>query len=53
MLLAMASGGGEVGPLHVAELFVVEALGGAAHGWETGWLAYRATRAIDDYPSRP
>jgi CPA1 family monovalent cation:H+ antiporter len=50
VLLAIAAGGEEVGPLHVAELFVVEALGGAILGWAAGYLAYRATRAIDDYP---
>ncbi len=49
-LLAVASGGGEVGAGRVAELFLVEALGGAALGLATGYLAYRAMRAIDDYP---
>jgi CPA1 family monovalent cation:H+ antiporter len=51
VLLALASGsGGEGGVLHVAELFFVEALGGAVLGWGTGYLAYRAMRRIDDYP---
>ncbi|WP_262271857.1 cation:proton antiporter [Microvirga yunnanensis] len=51
VLLALASGaGGEGGILHVAELFFIEALGGAALGWGTGYLAYRAMRRIDDYP---
>jgi monovalent cation:H+ antiporter, CPA1 family len=51
VLLALASGsGGEGGILHVVELFFVEALGGAALGWATGYLAYRAMRRIDDYP---
>jgi CPA1 family monovalent cation:H+ antiporter len=45
-----AAGGGEVGPGRVAELFLVEALGGAAFGLATGFVAYRAMRAIDDYP---
>ena len=49
-LLAVASGGGGVGAGRVAELFLVEALGGAALGLATGYLAYRAMRAIDDYP---
>ena len=34
----------------MARLFFVEALGGAALGLATGYLAYRATRAIDNYP---
>ena len=50
VLLAIATGAGETQPLHVAELFFVEALGGAAFGLVTGYLAYRATRAIDNYP---
>jgi CPA1 family monovalent cation:H+ antiporter len=51
VLLALASGAGdEGGVLHVAELFFIEALGGAALGWVTGYLAYRAMRRIDDYP---
>lgn len=52
-LLAVAAGsGGEhaVGAAQVAELFVVEALGGAALGLATGYVAYRAMRAIDDFP---
>jgi CPA1 family monovalent cation:H+ antiporter len=49
-LLAVASGGGGVGAGRVAELFLVEALSGAALGLATGYLAYRAMRAIDDYP---
>jgi CPA1 family monovalent cation:H+ antiporter len=51
VLLALASGAGGAGGIaHVAELFFVEALGGAALGWATGYLAYRAMRRIDDYP---
>ena len=34
----------------MAELFFVEALGGALFGLATGYIAYRATRAIDNYP---
>lgn len=43
-------GNGDVGALHVAELFAVEALGGAALGFASGYVAYRAMRAIDNYP---
>ncbi|MEX6504755.1 cation:proton antiporter [Jiella sp. M17.18] len=53
-MLAIAAGsgsGGEpVGPMRVAELFFVEALGGAALGLVAGYIAYRSMRAIDDYP---
>jgi CPA1 family monovalent cation:H+ antiporter len=53
VLVAIASGSGGAGgaePLHIARLFFVEALGGAVLGLATGFLAYRATRAIDNYP---
>ncbi|MBY5406613.1 cation:proton antiporter [Rhizobium leguminosarum] len=49
-LLALASGGADVGAAQVAELFVLEALGGAVLGLLSGYAAYRAMRAIDDYP---
>ncbi|MBY5447506.1 sodium:proton antiporter [Rhizobium leguminosarum] len=49
-LLALASGGADVGAAQVAELFIVEALGGAVVGLISGYAAYRAMRAIDDYP---
>ncbi|ACS60703.1 sodium/hydrogen exchanger (plasmid) [Rhizobium leguminosarum bv. trifolii WSM1325] len=49
-LLALASGGTDVGAAQVAELFVVEALGGAVIGLLSGYVAYLAMRAIDDYP---
>jgi CPA1 family monovalent cation:H+ antiporter len=47
---AVAAQGGGVDLLHVGELFFVEALGGAALGLAAGYAAYRAMRAIDDYP---
>ena len=53
VVLAIASGAGEgsgTDPVYVARLFFVEALGGAVLGLGTGYLAYRATRAIDKYP---
>ncbi|MFK5981228.1 MAG: sodium:proton antiporter [Rhizobiaceae bacterium] len=42
-------GGGEIDALHVAQLFFVEAGGGALLGLVTGWIAYRAMAAIDEY----
>lgn len=50
VLLAIATGEGGAGPSHVAELFALEAGGGALLGLGAGWLAYRASRAIDNYP---
>jgi CPA1 family monovalent cation:H+ antiporter len=52
VLVAVAAGaeGGRIDLLHIGELFFVEALGGAVLGLVTGYVAYRAMRAIDDYP---
>jgi Na+:H+ antiporter len=36
--------------VEIARLFFVEALGGAALGFVTGYIAYLAMRAVDDYP---
>ena len=51
IVLAIAVGGahGVIGPLDIAELFVVEAVGGAILGMVTGYIAYRAMRNIDEY----
>lgn len=38
-----------LGVLDMAELFLVEAVGGAILGGAAGWLVYRAMRRIDDY----
>jgi CPA1 family monovalent cation:H+ antiporter len=35
--------------VHLSELFVQEALGGAALGWALGYLTYRMLRNIDNY----
>lgn len=48
-VLVHAATGDEFGAFQVAEMFVVEAFGGAALGAVTGYVAYRAMRAIDDY----
>lgn len=42
-------GGGHIDAAHVAELFFVEAGGGAVLGLATGWLAYRAMAMIDEH----
>ena len=49
ILLAIAVGGAHVNAAHVAEMFFVEAGGGAILGLVTGWLAYRAMATIDEY----
>jgi len=52
ILLAIAvgaSGDQHVDALHVAELFFVEAGGGALLGLFTGWIAYRAMATMDQY----
>ncbi len=52
IMLAVAAGstGEESTAAHVAKLFFLDALGGAALGLVTGYIAYRAMKAIDDYP---
>ncbi len=52
VLLAAAVGadGAGLDALHIGRLVFVEALGGAALGLAMGYIAYRAMRAIDDYP---
>jgi len=42
-------GGDHVGPAQIAELFFVEAGGGAVLGLFTGWLAYKAMAMIDEH----
>ncbi len=49
LLAAAANADGSFGLVHIGELFVVEALGGGLLGLVTGYAAYRAMRAIDDY----
>ncbi len=47
--IAVSKGQGGVDLVHVAELFVVEAIGGAVLGFITGWIAYRAMARMDEY----
>ena len=51
IVVALALGGehGAIGPLHVVELFALEAIGGAALGIAAGYIAYRSMRAIDEH----
>ncbi len=52
VLVAAAAGAarGGIDLLHIGELIFIEALGGAVFGLFSGYVAYRAMRAIDDYP---
>ena len=51
ILLAVAVGGehGSLGPLQIAELFLLEAGGGALLGLVAGYIGYRAMYSIDEY----
>lgn len=53
LLAAAMSGAGQGGIdfTEIAKLFFVEALGGGALGFLTGYLAYCAMRGIDNYPT--
>ena len=52
VLVAAAAGakGGDIDLLDIGGVFLLEALGGAVLGLIAGYVAYRAMRAIDDYP---
>tara|TARA_B110000091_G_scaffold74798_2_gene82470 strand:- start:15227 stop:16465 length:1239 start_codon:yes stop_codon:yes gene_type:complete len=45
----IAKGGTEVSFAHVAELFLLEVVGGIALGLALGWITYRLLKSIDDY----
>lgn len=49
ILLAAALGAGEFSVLHAAELFLLEAVGGAVFGLVIGWLGFIAMRGIDEH----
>ncbi len=49
ILLAVALGAEEFSLIHAAELFLVEAVGGAVFGLAAGWIAYRAMKSIDEH----
>jgi CPA1 family monovalent cation:H+ antiporter len=48
-ILKIAEGGAGISFGHVAEMFVVEVLGGIALGLLLGWITYRMMKTIDDY----
>jgi CPA1 family monovalent cation:H+ antiporter len=45
-----STGDGGINFVDISRLFFVEALGGAALGFVTGYIAYLGMRGIDDYP---
>lgn len=49
LAIAVGQGSNEVTITHVAELFFLEAVGGAILGLVTGWIAYRAMAMMDEY----
>jgi len=49
VLLKIASGGGEMTPWTVVQIFAQEALGGIAFGLCIGWIAYRMLKKVDNY----
>lgn len=53
VVIALATGGGEgghsVGVAGVAEIFLLEAVGGAVLGLIAGWAGFRAVRSIDEH----
>lgn len=49
IILSIAISGEGFDPVHAGELFVVEALGGAALGLGVGWLGFQMMRRIDEH----
>jgi CPA1 family monovalent cation:H+ antiporter len=48
-LLEIATGKAEFDIVHLAQLFLWEAVGGAAVGFALAWLTYRMLRSVDNY----
>lgn len=45
----IAKGGAEITVGHIAEMFLIEVVGGIALGFLLGWVTYKLMRSIDDY----
>lgn len=45
----IAKGTDEISFMHIAELFLVEVIGGIVLGLGIGWITYRLLKSIDDY----
>ncbi len=48
-IFQVAKGGGDFSFEHVAELFLVEVIGGIALGLLLGWITFRLLKSIDNY----
>lgn len=48
-LFEIATGKAEFDPVHLAEMFLWEAVGGAAVGFALAWVTYRMLRSVDHY----
>ncbi|VTS10308.1 sodium:proton antiporter : Putative sodium/hydrogen exchanger OS=Legionella longbeachae serogroup 1 (strain NSW150) GN=LLO_3195 PE=4 SV=1: Na_H_Exchanger [Gemmata obscuriglobus UQM 2246] len=48
-LLEVATGKVEFDPVHLAQLFLWEAVGGAGVGFVLAWVTYRMLRSVDNY----
>lgn len=48
-LLEIATGSAEFDPLHLGELFLWEAVGGAVVGFVLAWITYRMLLSVDHY----
>ncbi|MBZ8135243.1 sodium:proton antiporter [Afifella sp. IM 167] len=49
VLVAIAAEGGRIELLHIGEIFLLEAAGGALLGFAGGWIAVRLMQSIDHY----
>ena len=49
VLLGIVTAGEEINAVHIAGLFVQEAIGGGVLGLFFGWLAYRMLQQVDNY----
>tara|TARA_R110002073_G_scaffold258681_1_gene421685 strand:- start:37469 stop:38704 length:1236 start_codon:yes stop_codon:yes gene_type:complete len=48
-IFQIAKGGAEISVGHIAELFLVEVVGGIALGLLIGWVTYKLMKSINDY----
>ena len=48
-IFQIAKGGAEISVGHIAELFLVEVIGGIALGLLIGWITYKLMKSINDY----
>ncbi len=49
VMSGIALTGESVSALHIGEVFLLEAVGGAVFGFVIGWIAYRLLKSVDNY----